>query len=118
MTTYTGGCHCGKIAFDVDVDADIEKALACNCSMCGKRGGLLTFVPAAQMRLRTSEADLSTYTFNTHHIKHHFCPVCGIAPFARASDRSGNPTVAINVRCLEGVDPQKLEIQYYDGRAL
>jgi hypothetical protein len=61
---------------------------------------------------------LSTYTFNTHRIRHQFCPVCGIAPFGRGTDRAGNATFAINVRCLEGVDPHALEIQAFDGRSL
>ena len=118
MTTYHGGCHCGRIAFDVETDAPIGKATSCNCSICSKRGHLLTFLPASRMQLRTPEANLSTYTFNKHVIHHQFCAVCGVAPFARGSDREGNPIVAINVRCLDGVDPAALEIQHYDGRSL
>ncbi|GAA0710098.1 GFA family protein [Dokdonella soli] len=116
--TYTGGCHCGRVAFEVETDTEISSAMECNCSICSKRGHLLTFVPAAQVRLRTPETDLSSYTFNKHAIRHRFCTVCGVAPFAHASDRQGNPMFAINVRCLEGVDPQALEIKQFDGRSL
>ena len=61
---------------------------------------------------------MSTYTFNKRFIKHHFCPVCGIHPFAEAADRSGKPMAAINVRSLEGVDPKSFPVKQFDGRAL
>jgi hypothetical protein len=113
---YQGGCHCGRVSFDVDTE--IGKVLECNCSICSKKGHLLTFVPAAQVDLRTPETDLSTYTFNQHRIRHQFCPVCGISAFGRGTDQQGNAIFAINVRCLDGVDPHALEIQAFDGRSL
>ncbi|HEY6940549.1 GFA family protein [Dokdonella sp.] len=114
--SHKGGCHCGRVAFEVD--ADIATAIECNCSICSKKGHLLAFVPASNVVLRTPESALSTYTFNTHRIRHQFCPVCGIAPFGRGTDREGNETFAVNVRCLEGVDLRSLEIQSFDGRSL
>src|SRR5579872_2831284 len=99
MTTYKGSCHCGKIAYEVD--GDIKKAVACNCSICRRRGYLLAFLPRSALRLLTPEADLSTYTFNTHRIKHHFCATCGCAPFGVGADSKGNLTAAINLRCLD-----------------
>jgi len=114
---YEGSCHCGRIAFDVESDGAIEQAMECNCSICSKRGYLLAFVPAARVHLRTPDADVSTYTFNKHAIRHVFCPVCGVAPFGRGKDGDGNETFAINVRCLDGVDPHALRIQPFDGRS-
>jgi hypothetical protein len=113
---YSGSCHCGRIAFDVD--AEIGQAVECNCSLCSRRGHLLAFVPARQVAFRTPEGDMSTYTFNRHRIRHHFCPTCGVAPLARASDSDGNPVVAVNVRCLEGLDLAALEVRHFDGRSL
>jgi hypothetical protein len=37
--------------------------------------------------------------------------------FARATGPDGTPMVAINVRCLEGVDPYSLEPTRFDGRS-
>jgi hypothetical protein len=113
---YQGGCHCGRVAFDVDME--IGKVVQCNCSICSKKGHLLAFVTADKVTLHTAESDLSTYMFNTHRIRHQFCPVCGIAPFGRGVDSKGNETFAINVRCLDGVDPSTLEVQAFDGRSL
>jgi hypothetical protein len=112
---YKGGCHCGKVAFDVD--GEIDHVLECNCSICSKRGYLLWFVPRASLHLKTPESELSTYTFNKHRIKHHFCPTCGVAPFGMGSDGKGDAMAAMNVRCLEGVDPASLETVPYDGRS-
>jgi hypothetical protein len=114
--TYKGGCHCGKIAFDVE--GDIDQVIECNCSICSKRGYLLWFVPRANLHLQTPISELSTYTFNKHHIQHHFCPTCGVAPFGTGSDGKGNEMAAMNVRCFQGVEPTKLKIVPYDGRSL
>jgi len=116
MTTYQGSCHCGKVA--CEVEADIEEVVACNCSICRRKGHLLTFVPMEQFTLKTSRDDLSDYLFNKHHIHHHFCPECGCSPFALGSDGQGNEMAAVNVRCLEGVDLDSLKIKHVDGRSL
>jgi hypothetical protein len=113
---YKGGCHCGRIAYEVE--GDLNGVLECNCSICSRKGSLLWFVPRQSLRLTTSEQDLGTYTFNKHKIRHHFCTVCGIHPFAEAVDPKGNPTAAVNVRCLEGVDLSSVPVKQFDGRAL
>ncbi len=113
---YRGSCHCGKIAFEVE--GEITSALACNCSICSRKGSLLWFVPRQQLRLLTPEADLATYTFNKHVIQHHFCPTCGMHPFAEGTDPKGNRVAAVNVRCLEGVELEKVPVAHYDGRSM
>ena len=50
------------------------------------------FVPRASLHLHSPTADLSTYTFNQHRIKHQFCPTCGVAPFGMGTDGEGNAT--------------------------
>lgn len=112
---YQGGCHCGRIAFDVD--GELEQALDCNCSHCRPKGYLLWFLPRAQLHLHTPEADMSTYRFNTHRIAHHFCPVCGVAPFADG-EKDGQPLAAVNVRCPRDVEINALKIKQVDGRRL
>ena len=59
MAKYTGGCHCGKVRYEVD--ADIGSVVACNCSMCGKAGTLLAFVPATSFKLLSDEDALVDY---------------------------------------------------------
>ena len=112
---HKGACHCGKTAYEVE--GDIAQVMECNCSICTKRGYLLWFVPRTQLRLTTPEAASATYTFNTHRIKHHFCPTCGCAPFGISPDAKGVLTAAVNVRCLEGLDLKSLKVVPFDGRS-
>jgi hypothetical protein len=113
---YKGSCHCGKVAFEVE--GEINGALACNCSICQRKGSLLWFVPRAAMKLLTPEDAASSYTFNKHVIQHRFCPVCGMHPYGEGSDPKGNAMAAINLRCLEDIDLESIPVQHYDGRAL
>jgi hypothetical protein len=114
MQTYQGSCHCGAVAYEVELDP-IASAMSCNCSMCRRAGSLLAFAPASRFRLVRGEDSLTLYRFNKHVIEHVFCKSCGIKSFARGKMPDGTPTIAINVRCLDGVDPDKLELKHVDG---
>ena len=116
MTTHIGSCHCGGIRFEVE--GDIDSGLACNCSICSRKGSLLWFVPRASLQLKTPESAASSYTFNKHVINHHFCLRCGCAPFGEGKDHKGNATAAINVRCLEGIDLTTIQRMPFNGRDL
>jgi len=113
---YTGSCHCGQIKFEAE--GDIGTALSCNCSMCQRKGSLMWFVPRQNLRLLTPEANLSTYLFNKHVIKHHFCGKCGIHPFGEGAAPNGEAMAAINLRCIEGIDLAAIPVQHYDGRSI
>jgi len=113
---YKGSCHCGKVSFEAE--GDLNGAMACNCSLCSRKGSLLWFVPRQQFRLLTPEQDLATYTFNKHVIQHRFCPTCGIHPFAEGVDPKGNQIAAINIRCLDDIDLEKIPVQQFNGRSL
>jgi hypothetical protein len=113
---YKGSCHCGRVAFEAE--GEIGQVLACNCSMCRRKGSLLWFIPKAQFRLTTPDANAATYLFNKDVIRHRFCATCGIHPYAEAKDRQGNPMAAINARCLDGVDAEKLDVKHFDGASL
>jgi hypothetical protein len=115
-TTHKGSCHCGRVAFEVE--GDIDRAISCNCSMCRRRGSLLWFVPRDRLRLLTPEDAASTYTFHKHAIKHRFCATCGIHPYGEGTDREGNRIAAINIRCIEDIDPEAVPVQKFDGRSL
>ena len=112
---YKGSCHCGNIAFEVE--GELTGAMACNCSICSRKGSLLWFVPRDKLRL-TSQKSEGTYTFNKQVIKHHFCTVCGVGPYAEGVDPKGNAMAAINIRCLEGVDLDAVPVTHFDGRAV
>jgi len=115
LTTYTGSCHCGAVRYTAEADLS-QPVLACNCSMCGRSGTLLTFVPADKFVLEQGGDELTDYLFNRENIHHLFCKICGIKSFARGTGPNGQPMIAINARCLAGVEPSTLAVQQIDGR--
>ncbi len=112
MATYRGGCHCGRILFEVD--GECKQVSECNCSICRKKAYLHWIVQQDRFRLLTRAEALATYTFNTGTARHHFCPVCGVAPFY--IPRSDPDKVDVNARCLDGVDLSRLEVALFDGQ--
>jgi hypothetical protein len=114
--TYSGGCQCGKVRYEVKLDLS-KPVISCNCSMCGRAGTMLAFVPESAFELKSGEEVLKDYQFNKKHIHHLFCTDCGIKSFARGTGKNGEPTIAINTRCLDGVEVGDLKVQEYDGRS-
>ena len=117
VSTQHGGCHCGAVRYQVEIDIEAE-ALSCNCSMCGRSGTLLQFVPESAFKLEQGEQNLTDYLFNKHAIHHVFCNKCGIKPFARGTGQHG-PMVAINMRTLDEVDTFKVagSAKQFDGKS-
>lgn len=114
--TYAGGCHCGKVRFEVLLDLS-EPAITCNCSICGRSGTVLRFVPIAQFKLLSGGDALTDYRFNRGIINHQFCSTCGIKSFASGTDPKGGETRAINVRCLDDVELGNIPTHQFDGRS-
>lgn len=113
MKTHAGSCHCGAVRFEVDADLDDERILACNCSMCRKKGHLHLIVEPDRFRLLSGADVLSTYRFGTRIAVHRFCQQCGIHPFY--TPRSHPDMVSVNVRCLDDVDLEAIDIEPFDG---
>ena len=113
--TYSGGCQCGAVRYEVQLD--LNGVMACNCSRCGRLGSLLAFAPATSFTLLQGKDATTEYTFNKHAIHHLFCSTCGIQSFARGTAPDGREMAAINVRCLDDVDIDALPVQKVDGRS-
>lgn len=109
--SLTGGCHCGRVRFEVD--GAPEKLIFCNCSICHKKAYLHWIVPRDRFRLLSGAEDLATYTFNTGAAKHHFCRTCGVAPYYIA--RSDPDAIDVNARCVDDLDLEALPLQTFDG---
>lgn len=115
MTRYAGGCHCGAVRFEINLDLD--HLVACNCSYCSKRGHLMAFAEEAGFTLLSHESELSDYQFNRKAIHHLFCRSCGIESFGRGIRPDGTPMVMINARCLDDLDIESLPVTPFDGRS-
>ena len=112
MKTLTGGCHCGRVRFEVTTD--LARVSECNCSICSKKGYLHHLVTPDRFRLLSGGADLAAYQFGIHAARHLFCRHCGVASFYRP--RLDPSKYMVNARCLDGVDLSTLEIVRFDGR--
>jgi hypothetical protein len=113
MTTHSGGCHCGRVRFEVDAPAVIE-ATECNCSICSKAAYLHLFVATDDFRLLQGDDSLELYTFNTGAARHYFCRHCGIKSFY--IPRSHPDGISVNVRCLDAETVEDVRITPFDGR--
>ena len=113
MTTHTGGCHCGRVRFEVDAPATID-VTQCNCSICSMSGFLHLFVSTTDFRLLQGEGDLTTYTFNTGVAKHRFCRHCGVKSFY--VPRSHPDGISVNVNCLDEGTVEEVRTKRFDGR--
>jgi len=115
IKSYSGGCQCGAVKYEASVDLD--QTMTCNCSRCGRLGTILAFTPESSFKLVSGEGAMTEYLFNRHVIHHLFCSTCGIQSFSRAKGPDGTDMVAVNARCLDGVDADALTPQKYDGRS-
>lgn len=113
---YKGGCQCGAVAFDVDLDLD--QSITCNCSRCQPLGAALAFAPQDSFKLHKGADNLSEYRFNKQEIAHLFCKTCGIQSFSYGKMPDGAKVVAINVNTLSGIDPRSLSPTHVDGRSV
>ncbi|MDJ0709889.1 MAG: GFA family protein [Woeseiaceae bacterium] len=113
MATHKGGCHCGRVRFELDAPAVIA-ATECNCSICQMSGFLHLIVASSDFRLLCGEDDLTTYTFNTGVAKHRFCRQCGVKSFY--IPRSHPDGVSVNVRCIDPDTIERVDVTLFDGR--
>ncbi len=110
---HKGGCHCGKVLFEVEAPEDLE-VTECNCSICSKAGILHLIVDKSQFKLLSGGNHLSTYTFDTHEAKHLFCKTCGIKSFY--IPRSHPDGYSVNARCLDDANIKSINITQFDGK--
>jgi hypothetical protein len=116
VKSYSGSCQCGAVAFEAELDLD--KTITCNCSRCQRLGVVLSVTTPEKFKLLRGADNLTEYLFNTKKIHHQFCKTCGVESFSPADGADGKPVgVAVNVNCLEGVEPRSLTSQHFDGRS-
>ena len=113
MIKHNGGCHCGRVRFEVMAPAHLEVS-ECNCSMCSRTGYLHLMVPKSRFRLLSGEDALTAYQFNTKTAKHLFCSHCGIKAFY--VPRSHPEGYSVNARCLDEGTVTGMAVRQVDGK--
>ena len=114
--TYTGGCHCGAVKYEVTTKLD--SLMDCNCSHCSKNGFVLAFVQPEAFKLLSGEDAQTMYQFNTKKLSHPFCQTCGVHSYGWGPGHEpGSTMYYANARCLDDVDVGVLPIGHYDGKS-
>ncbi|OAT32951.1 glutathione-dependent formaldehyde-activating enzyme [Buttiauxella brennerae ATCC 51605] len=96
-------CHCGAVAFTVELTDGFNTIRRCNCSFCRMRGAVAVSAPLSGIEVTKGKDKLTEYRFNTGSAVHFFCSVCGIYTFHQR--RSNPEQYGVNVACIEGVSP-------------
>ena len=110
-----GSCHCGTVKFEVRTA--VAPAIRCNCSLCRRKGILMSpSFAEADLKILSGKDSLTTYQFNTRVAKHYFCKHCGIHPFLQTP--MGPEFWRVNIGCLEDIDPYALAAGLVDGASL
>ena len=113
MTIHKGGCHCGRVRFEVEAPEDLE-VNECNCSICRLSGYLHLIVRKENFKLLSGHDDMTNYQFNTGVAEHYFCRVCGVKSFY--VPRSNPEGYSVNARCLDSRTVKSLNVDTFDGR--
>ncbi len=107
-------CHCGLIEAEINID-NIKKILRCNCSICKRKGAMMSLVKKEDFKVTKGEDNLKIYKFHTKVANHFFCSNCGI--YTHHNPRSNPSMTGFNVGCLDEIDTFKLsEITIIDGK--
>ena len=99
-------CHCGQIEIQINLKKNIDELMRCNCSMCKRKGTMVTTVDKEDLKIVKGEDKIKIYQFNTKVAKHHFCSECGVQ--THNLRRSEPNTYGINVGCIDEIKTSEL----------
>ena len=114
---YEGSCHCGAVHFTFN-GPDISSGLRCTCSMCSRKGAMMSpfAISPEDLDISADEGILGLYQFGSLKAKHFFCTKCGIYPFHETARMPGK--YRVNLGCVEGIDVFSLDEEVFDGKKL
>ncbi|KAJ5168529.1 uncharacterized protein N7482_004123 [Penicillium canariense] len=118
-STHSGNCHCGAVRFNFTLSPPLREypTNSCNCSICTKNGYLLVYPFTKDFTIEKGEDTLKDYQFAERKVKHQFCGECGSSCFIRLPEEFG-PVTAVNVRLLQNIDIESLNLNKVDGRSI
>ena len=108
-------CHCEKVELEVNIPSEgFKKLMRCNCSLCKRKGAVMSPFPKEDVKILKGQENLKTYQYHTKVAEHYFCSNCGI--YTHHKMRSNPNMIGINVACIEGINPFELgDVPVNDG---
>ena len=113
MFGCTGGCHCGRVRFQIQVPGEVT-VHRCNCSICTKSAYLHLIDPAGHFELLSGETSLTDYRFHTGVARHLCCSHCGIKSFY--VPRSHPESYSVHLTCVDLPEEVAVKIEDFDGQ--
>ena len=107
---YNLKCHCGAV--ELEVNTDLKAIKQCNCSICIRKNAKMCMVTKDSIQIIKGKENLSSYKFNTMIAEHFFCKTCGI--YTHHNRRSDPNGAAINIGCIEEINPFHYEAEFID----
>ena len=112
---YIISCHCGNVEAEIFSSEKISKFLKCNCSLCKRKGAIMSMVKNEDFKILKGEDNLKLYQFHTKVAKHFFCLTCGV--YTHHNPRSNPSMTGFNVGCIDNIDSFKLKkVNINDGQ--
>ncbi len=106
-------CHCGEIKAEIDIES-FDKILRCNCSICKRKGAIMSIVKNEDFKIIKGKNKLSIYKFHSKVAQHFFCSACGI--YTHHHPRSNPSMTGFNLGCVDDVNTFQFdEVSVNDG---
>lgn len=104
-----GSCHCGAVRIAVpEAPAEVTH---CNCSLCGKIGGLWAYYDPAEVTL---EGETARYIWGDRTLAVHHCSRCGVTVAWTPTDPEYR-RMGVNMRTVYGAGAERLPVREVDG---
>ena len=101
-------CHCGGIEIHVKLPGQgFEKLMRCNCSLCKRRGYIMTPISPENFKLIKGHDLITLYQYHTKVAQHYICSNCGI--HTHSNPRINPKLYGLNVACIESINRFELK---------
>ena len=100
-------CHCGEVEAEIRTQGKLEKIIRCNCSICKRKGAIMSIVKNEDFKITKGKDKLKMYQFHSKVAKHYFCSNCGI--YTHHNPRINPTLTGFNLGCIDDIDTFNLQ---------
>jgi hypothetical protein len=106
----TGGCHCGALRFEAEIDA--TRIVVCHCADCQTMGGgafrTMTPVPSGSLRMLSGDPTIYVKTAESGRQRAQaFCGRCGTHLYATDPPSTGEPQLGACTLRVGAIDQRR-----------